>query len=66
MAADFLEDWITEHEYAKRRDVSVRTCQRDRRLRNAPRHVKFGNKIYYHVPSIKKRLEEQAVEPLER
>ena len=34
--ADFLDGFISEEEYAARRGVSLRTCQRDRQLRQSP------------------------------
>lgn len=33
---DFLDGFISEEEYAARRGVSLRTCQRDRQLRQSP------------------------------
>lgn len=50
---DFLEGFITEEEYARRRGVSLRTCQRDRQLRQAPPYVQFGRRIYYRVEAVR-------------
>jgi hypothetical protein len=57
--SDFLTGFVTEAEYASRRGVSIRTCQRDRQLRCAPPHVKIGSKIYYRVDSIRRWLDER-------
>ena len=50
---DFLEGYVSEDEYARRRGVSVRTCQRDRPLRQAPPYVQFGRRIYYRVEAVR-------------
>jgi hypothetical protein len=39
---DFLDGFISEGDYAARRGVSIRTCQRDRQLRQAPPYVVIG------------------------
>ena len=57
--ASFLDGYITEAEYARQRGVSVRTCQRDRALRQAPPHVILGKQIYYRVDAIRAWLEAQ-------
>ncbi len=51
--ADFLEGFISEKEYAARRGVSLRTCQRDRQMRNAPPHLKLGKRVFYRVEAIR-------------
>lgn len=51
--ADFLEGYVSEEEYARRRGVSLRTCQRDRQLRQAPPYVQFGRRIYYRVEAVR-------------
>ena len=53
---NFFEGYISEEEYARRRGVSLRTCQRDRQLRQAPPHVRFGRRIYYRVEAIREWL----------
>ena len=50
---DIFDGLISEAEYAEQREVSVRTCQRDRQLRQAPPHIVLGKKIYYRVSSIR-------------
>lgn len=52
-APDFLEGYVSEVEYAHRRGVSLRTCQRDRQLRQAPPYVQFGRRIYYRVEAVR-------------
>ena len=52
-----FDDYITEAEYARQRGVSVRTCQRDRALRQAPPHVILGNRVYYRVDAVRQWLE---------
>ena len=62
---DFLQDFISEAEYAAQRGVSRRTCQRDRQLRQAPPYVRFGRRIYYRIEAIREWLvkNERAVDP---
>jgi hypothetical protein len=50
---DFLQDFVSEADYAARRGVSLRTCQRDRQLRQAPPYVRFGRRIYYRIEAIR-------------
>ena len=50
---DFLEGFITEDDYAARRGVSLRTCQRDRQLRQAPPFVVIGRRVYYRVDAVR-------------
>ena len=52
-STDFLEGFIGEPEYARRRGVTLRTCQRDRQLRKAPPHIKLGRKIFYRVHTLR-------------
>jgi hypothetical protein len=52
-SADFLAGYINEQAYAARRGVSVRTCQRDRRLRQAPPYIQLGKRIYYRVDALR-------------
>lgn len=52
-APDFLEGFIPEEEYAARRGVSLRTCQRDRQLRQSPPYVIMGRRIYYRVEAVR-------------
>jgi hypothetical protein len=53
---DFLEEFISEEAYAARRGVSIRTCQRDRQLRQSPPFVLIGRQVYYRVAAIKEWL----------
>ncbi len=39
--AQLLQGYLSEEEYARQRGVTLRTCQRDRALRQAPPYVKF-------------------------
>ncbi|NJM31506.1 MAG: hypothetical protein HC855_16740 [Rhizobiales bacterium] len=55
---DFLTGYVSEEEYARRRGVSMRTCQRDRQLRQAPPHVKFGRAVFYSVESVRRWLKQ--------
>jgi hypothetical protein len=55
-AKDFLQDFITEADYAARRGVSLRTCQRDRQLRQAPPYVRFGRRVYYRIEAVREWL----------
>lgn|GEM_PF-282881 len=50
---DFLEGFISEEDYATRRGVSLRTCQRDRQLRQAPPFVLIGRQVYYRTEAIR-------------
>lgn len=51
--------YISEEEYARQRVVSVRTCQRDRAMRQAPPHVIIGRTVYYRVEAVRSWLEAQ-------
>lgn len=51
--ARFLAGYITEAEYAAQRGVSVRTCQRDRQLRQAPPYVLIGRQVFYRVDALR-------------
>ena len=55
-SSDFLDDFVSETDYAARRGVSVRTCQRDRQLRQAPPYVRFGRRIYYRIDAVREWL----------
>jgi len=55
-STDFLEGFISEPEYARRRGVSLRTCQRDRQLRKAPPYTKLGRQIFYRVDAMREWL----------
>ena len=50
---DFLEGFISEEEYAARRGVSLRTCQRDRQLRQSPPFVVFGRQVLYRTEAVR-------------
>lgn len=53
VSPDFLEGFVTEEAYAARRGVSVRTCQRDRQLRQAPPYVVIGRRVFYRVEAVR-------------
>jgi hypothetical protein len=50
---DFLEGFIAEEDYAARRGVSLRTCQRDRQLRQSPPYVVIGRRVYYRIEAVR-------------
>lgn len=50
---DFLDGFISEEEYAARRGVSLRTCQRDRQLRQSPPFVVVGRRVYYRIEAVR-------------
>lgn len=50
---DFLEGFVSEEDYAARRGVSIRTCQRDRQLRQSPPYVVIGRRVYYRVEAVR-------------
>lgn len=52
-SSNFLEGFISEEAYAARRGVSLRTCQRDRQLRQSPPFVIIGRCIYYRVEAVR-------------
>lgn len=54
--ADFLSGFIPEEEYAQRRGVTVRTCQRDRQLRKSPPYVRVGRRIFYRIETVREWL----------
>ena len=56
VAPDFLNGFISEDEYADRRRVTIRTCQRDRQLRRSPPYVQFGRRIFYRVDAVREWL----------
>jgi len=53
---DFLDGFISEEEYAARRGVSLRTCQRDRQLRQSPPYVVIGRRVYYRIEAVREWL----------
>ena len=54
-----FDGYLTETEYAQQRGVSLRTCQRDRALRQGPPHIVIGKKVYYRLEAVKSWLLEQ-------
>jgi hypothetical protein len=51
--SDFLDGFISEEAYAARRGVSLRTCQRDRQLRQSPPYVLIGRQVYYRIEAVR-------------
>lgn len=51
--SNILQGFISEAEYARQRGVSLRTCQRDRALRQSPPHVRIGKAVYYRVDAVR-------------
>ncbi len=58
-----FQGYVTEAEFARQRGVSVRTCQRDRALRQAPPHVIVGRQVFYRVEAIREWLKAQERSP---
>jgi hypothetical protein len=56
IAPNFLEGYVPEEEYEARRGVSLRTCQRDRQLRQAPPYVRFGRRLYFRIDAVREWL----------
>jgi hypothetical protein len=55
-ASAMLEGYLSENEYARQRGVSIRTCQRDRALRQSPPHVIIGRQVYYRIEAVREWL----------
>ena len=57
-----LEGYLSEEQYADERGVTIRTCQRDRALRQGPPYVILGKKVYYRIEAVREWLlsQEQA------
>jgi hypothetical protein len=51
--------YLSEEQYAAQRGVSLRTCQRDRQLRQAPPHVIVGKRVYYRADAVRQWLLDQ-------
>jgi hypothetical protein len=51
-----LDGYLSEVEYARQRGVSLRTCQRDRALRQSPPYVVIGRQVYYRIEAIREWL----------
>lgn len=51
-----LDGYLPETEYARQRGVSLRTCQRDRALRQSPPYVVIGRQVYYRIDAIREWL----------
>ena len=51
-----IDNLISEHDYAAKRGVSVRTVQRERALRTGPPFIRLGRKVYYRLESIEQWL----------
>ncbi len=54
-----LEGYIDEREYCTQRGISLRTAQRERRMRRSPPHVNFGNKVLYRIEAVRSWLLER-------
>ncbi len=55
-STDFLSGFISEQDFAARRGVTMRTCQRDRQLRKSPPYVQIGRRIYYRIDAVRQWL----------
>lgn len=62
-ASSILDGYIAEAEYAKQRRVSLRTCQRDRQLRQSPPYVVIGNQVYYRIEAVRAWLRARERDP---
>ena len=51
-----LDGFVSKTEYAVQRGVSLRTCLRDRQLRQAPPYVRFGRRVYYRIEAVREWL----------
>lgn len=58
-----LDGYIDEAEYARQRRVSIRTCQRDRQLRQSPPYVVIGNQVYYRIEAVRAWLRARERDP---
>lgn len=45
-----------EQEYCRQRNISQRTAQRDRQLRQSPPYAVVGNKVYYRIEAVREWL----------
>jgi hypothetical protein len=54
--SQLLAGYLSEEEYAKQRGVTLRTCQRDRALRQAPPYVVIGRQVYYRLEAVREWL----------
>lgn len=59
VAPDIFEGYLTEEQYAAQRGVSLRTCQRDRQLRQSPPYTVVGKKVLYRRESVRQWLLDQ-------
>lgn len=57
--ASVLDGFLSEKEYARQRGVTVRTCQRDRALRQSPPYVIVGRQVYYRIEAVREWLLKQ-------
>ncbi len=48
-----LDGFLSEKEYARQRGVTIRTCQRDRALRQSPPYVVIGRRVYYRIEAVR-------------
>ncbi len=54
--ASVLEGFLSEKDYARERGVTIRTCQRDRMLRQSPPYVIVGRQVYYRIEAVREWL----------
>ena len=55
-APELLQGYLSEEEYAEQRGVTLRTCQRDRALRQSPPYVVMGRQVYYRIEAVREWL----------
>jgi predicted DNA-binding transcriptional regulator AlpA len=58
-----LDTLVSERDYAKLRQVSLLTVQRERRARKCPSFIKLGRKIFYRQEAIDAWLDHLEVHP---
>jgi hypothetical protein len=52
-AQEIFASYVCEEEYACQREVSIRTCQRDRAMRQASPHVMIGRSVFCRVKAVR-------------
>lgn len=53
---NLFDGYLTEEQYAAQRGVSLRTCQRDRQLRQSPPYTVIGKKVMYRADAVRQWL----------
>lgn len=61
-----LSGFVTKRELAKLLRVSSRTIERWIRLRELPAPVRLGRQIFFHLPTLERHFEQQAVASVQK